>query len=65
MRGHIFGATILILALSSLTPTLAQSQAKDLIGRPADLDLKKGVQAPRGMPPSCLRRLLKRRRRSR
>ncbi len=46
MRGHAIGATVIVLALSSLTPTLAQSQAKDLIGRPADLDLSRGVQAP-------------------
>src|SRR5262245_57392058 len=44
-------ATILLLALSTLVPALAQTSkpapvAKDLIGRPADLDLSKGVQAP-------------------
>src|SRR5689334_22681598 len=46
MRGHAIGAAVLILALSSLTPTQVLSQGKDLIGRPADLDLSKGVQAP-------------------
>jgi hypothetical protein len=50
-------AGLFILALQALTPTLAQNvptgsskpaagPAEDLIGRPMDLDLSKGVQAP-------------------